>query len=76
MWMNARIQEHKMRLEELSHVGIINPVSGLLACGDIGAGKFPEVSSVVDLIESFNPVIKKIRKSLLRPGPQLHRLIL
>lgn len=68
MWMNARIQEHKSKLEELSYVGIINPVSGLLACGDIGAGKFPEVSSVVDLIESFNPVTKKNKKIIITAG--------
>lgn len=68
MWNNARIQEHRSKLETLSHVGIINPVSGLLACGDIGAGKFPEVNSVVDLIETFDPTQKKNKKVVITAG--------
>lgn len=68
MWANARIQEHRTKLEILSHVGIINPVSGLLACGDIGAGKFPEVNSVVDLIETFDPTQKKNKKVVITAG--------
>lgn len=68
MWKNERIQEHKVKIESLSHVGIVNPVSGLLACGDIGAGKFPEVSSVVDLIEAYNPVEKKNKKVIITAG--------
>lgn len=68
MWQNARIQEHRNKLETLSHVGIINPTSGLLACGDIGAGKFPEVSSVVDLIETFTPGLVKNKKIVITAG--------
>ncbi len=68
MWANARIQEHRAKLETLSHIGIINPVSGLLACGDIGAGKFPEVTSVVDLIETFDPTQKKNKKVVITAG--------
>jgi phosphopantothenoylcysteine decarboxylase/phosphopantothenate--cysteine ligase len=68
MWQNARIQEHKTKLESLSNIGIINPASGLLACGDIGAGKFPEVNSVVDLIETYSPGIIKNKKVLITAG--------
>lgn len=68
MLKNPRIQEHLKKLETLSHVGIVNPVSGLLACGDIGAGKFPEVGSVVDLIESYNPIIRKNKKIIITAG--------
>lgn len=68
MWKNERIQEHRQKLESLNHVGIINPVSGLLACGDIGAGKFPEVSSVVDLIEAYNPLLRKNKKVIITAG--------
>lgn len=68
MWANARIQEHKTKLETLSHVGIINPVSGLLACGDVGAGKFPEVNAVVDLIETFDPTQRKNKKVVITAG--------
>lgn len=68
MWNNPRIQEHKSKLETLSNVGVINPVAGLLACGDIGAGKFPEVDSVVDLIETYNPTLKKNKKIVITAG--------
>lgn len=68
MWANARIQEHRTKLETLSYVGIINPVSGLLACGDIGAGKFPEVNSVVDLIETYDPSQRKNKKVVITAG--------
>lgn len=68
MWNNPRIQEHKETLGTMSHVGIINPVAGLLACGDIGAGKFPEVAAVVDLIETFDPTIVKNKKIIITAG--------
>ncbi len=68
MWTNPRIQEHKKQLDTLSHLAIINPVSGLLACGDIGQGKFPEVSSVVDLIETLDPTVKKSKKIVITAG--------
>jgi phosphopantothenoylcysteine decarboxylase / phosphopantothenate---cysteine ligase len=68
MWRNERIQEHKLKLEQYLHIGLINPASGLLACGDIGEGKFPEVNSVVDLIESFNPVLRKNKKIVITAG--------
>lgn len=68
MWVNARIQEHRAKLATLGHVGIINPISGLLACGDIGAGKFPEVNSVVDLIETYSPTQKKNQRVVITAG--------
>lgn len=68
MWANPRIIEYKTKLETLSHIGIINPVSGLLACGDIGAGKFPEVGSVVDLIETYNPTIYNKKSVVVTAG--------
>jgi phosphopantothenoylcysteine decarboxylase / phosphopantothenate---cysteine ligase len=68
MWHNQRIQEHKSKLESLSHLGLINPTSGLLACGDVGAGKFPEVNSVVDLIETYNPALKKNKYVIITAG--------
>ncbi len=68
MWLNARIQEHKEKLEALPHAGVINPVAGLLACGDIGSGKFPEVSAVVDLIESYHPGLQKNKKVVVTAG--------
>lgn len=68
MWRNERIQEHKTKLENLPHVGIINPVAGLLACGDVGSGKFPDVGSVIDLIESYNPTLEKKKTVIVTAG--------
>jgi phosphopantothenoylcysteine decarboxylase/phosphopantothenate--cysteine ligase len=55
MWNDPRIQQHRRTLETLRRVRIVNPAQGLLACGDVGAGKFPEVAAVVDLIETLVP---------------------
>lgn len=68
MWKNPRIQEQKEKLAAMFNVAIINPVSGLLACGDIGAGKFPEVNSVVDLVECFDPTLCKNQKVVVTAG--------
>lgn len=54
MLNHSRVQDHLKKLAEQSHVSIINPVAGLLACGDIGAGKFPDVNAVIDLIETVD----------------------
>jgi phosphopantothenoylcysteine decarboxylase / phosphopantothenate---cysteine ligase len=56
MWESPRVQEHVQRLKQQTNIALVNPASGLLACGDIGAGKFPEVSAVVDLIECLEPL--------------------
>ncbi|HXH75765.1 MAG TPA: bifunctional phosphopantothenoylcysteine decarboxylase/phosphopantothenate--cysteine ligase CoaBC [Bacteriovoracaceae bacterium] len=68
MWNNSRIKEHVAKLKTESHVSLINPVSGLLACGDIGAGKFPDVEAVVDLIETMNPLKLKEEKIVITAG--------
>lgn len=68
MWNNIRVREHIAKLALLPHVGIINPNSGLLACGDVGEGKFPEVQSVVHLIETYTPNLSIGKKVLITAG--------
>lgn len=68
MWNHARSQEHVKSLTTIPQVGVISPASGLLACGDIGAGKFPEVSAVVDLIECYNPLLSQDKKIVVTAG--------
>jgi phosphopantothenoylcysteine decarboxylase / phosphopantothenate---cysteine ligase len=68
MWNHPRTQEHLSSLRNLSHISVVNPVSGLLACGDIGQGKFPEVSAVVDLIETLDPHKKSGKKIVITAG--------
>lgn len=68
MWNDKRVQEHAQKISQDPRVSLVNPVSGLLACGDIGAGKFPEVSAVVDLIETLNPLRKQNKKVIITAG--------
>jgi phosphopantothenoylcysteine decarboxylase/phosphopantothenate--cysteine ligase len=68
MWNHPRTQQHVSSLKELPHVAIVSPVSGLLACGDVGAGKFPEVEAVVDLIETHSPLLQKKKSVIVTAG--------
>ena len=68
MWHNERIKEHVLKIQHSTHVGLIQPTSGLLACGDIGEGKFPEVNAVVDLIETYDPTLIKNKKVIITAG--------
>jgi phosphopantothenoylcysteine decarboxylase/phosphopantothenate--cysteine ligase len=63
-----RVQAHLKQLSEQSHISIINPVSGLLACGDVGEGKFPEVNAVIDLIETLDPTKNQNKKVIVTAG--------
>ena len=68
MLAQARVQEHLTQLSREPHISIINPVSGLLACGDIGAGKFPDVNAVVDLIETVDALKIQSTKVIITAG--------
>jgi phosphopantothenoylcysteine decarboxylase/phosphopantothenate--cysteine ligase len=68
MLNQARVQEHLKSFQNSQNVAIINPVAGLLACGDIGAGKFPDVNAVVDLIENFDPTKVENKSVIITAG--------
>ncbi|MBR1419807.1 MAG: bifunctional phosphopantothenoylcysteine decarboxylase/phosphopantothenate--cysteine ligase CoaBC [Selenomonadaceae bacterium] len=56
--MNTRMLEHpatRKNLEILKSRGvkIIEPDSGLLACGDIGRGRLPEPQDLVEFVQNF-----------------------
>ncbi len=68
MLAQVRVQEHLKKLSEASHISIINPVSGLLACGDVGAGKFPDVNAVIDLIETVDATKTQNKKVIITAG--------
>lgn len=68
MLNQARVQEHLKSFQNSAHVAIINPVAGLLACGDIGAGKFPDVAAVVDLIENLDPTKIENKSVIITAG--------
>lgn len=72
--MNTEMLQHprtQVQLKEMNahpHIGVISPDAGLLACGDIGAGKFPDVTAVKDLIESYNPIVKIDKTVIVTAG--------
>lgn len=68
MLQQSKVQENLKQLNSLPNIGLITPVSGQLACGDIGEGKFPDVNAVSDLIESYNPLIKVDKKIIITAG--------
>jgi phosphopantothenoylcysteine decarboxylase/phosphopantothenate--cysteine ligase len=68
MWNDQRVKDHVKTLSLEARIGIVNPVSGLLACGDIGAGKFPDVGSVADLIESYEPLKNSSKTVIVTAG--------
>jgi phosphopantothenoylcysteine decarboxylase / phosphopantothenate---cysteine ligase len=61
MWQQPKVQRSLQELKKLPHLYAVNPVSGPLACGDEGEGKFPDINNILDLIETLNPtrIIKK-----------------
>ncbi|HUF18202.1 MAG TPA: bifunctional phosphopantothenoylcysteine decarboxylase/phosphopantothenate--cysteine ligase CoaBC [Thermoanaerobaculia bacterium] len=73
--MNTYMLAHPTVTENLGRLGdrgveIIEPVDGLLACGDEGAGKMPDVP---DLVEMVNSLVAKRdlegRRVLITAGP-------
>lgn len=68
MLNQVRVQKHLEELSSQTHISIVNPVAGLLACGDIGAGKFPEVAAVIDLIETLDGTKQQNKKVIVTAG--------
>ncbi len=68
MLSHPKTQAQLQEMNALPHVGVVSPDSGLLACGDIGAGKFPDVTAVKDLIESFDPLKNENKTIVVTAG--------
>jgi phosphopantothenoylcysteine decarboxylase / phosphopantothenate---cysteine ligase len=68
MWSHEFTQDNIQKLQKLSFLKVIDPASGLLACGDEGAGKLMEVEAMSDLIEIYNPLLKIEKKVLITTG--------
>lgn len=68
MLQHPKTQAQLKEMSALSYMGVISPDAGLLACGDIGAGKFPDVTAVKDLIESFDPLKKRNESIVVTAG--------
>lgn len=67
MWQQPRTQEHINNLSKIPYIQFYNPVSGTLACGDIGDGKLLEVQAMVEMIETHAPVLKN-KKVVITAG--------
>jgi phosphopantothenoylcysteine decarboxylase/phosphopantothenate--cysteine ligase len=52
MWAHPAVQANVGRLEGFGHA-FVEPVEGLLACGEEGGGKLAEVETVVDAIHAL-----------------------
>jgi phosphopantothenoylcysteine decarboxylase/phosphopantothenate--cysteine ligase len=74
--MNTHMLAHPTVLQNIETlrkrgVGIIEPVNGLLACGDEGAGKMPDVPALVDIVRSHFQATQDLkgRTILVTAGP-------
>jgi phosphopantothenoylcysteine decarboxylase len=50
MWEHPLTREHILRLKEWYNLGVLNPVSKRLACGEVGMGAMADISAIVDNI--------------------------
>ena len=68
MYHNPIIKENIRKLESFGF-NFVEPDSGLLACGDIGEGKFPSVEKIEKTVFSSEYVDLKGKKVLVTAGP-------
>lgn len=70
MFENPITQKNIQTLKETG-IGVMEPDSGLLACGDVGKGRMPEPDEIIDAIGHLgvrNPFLKG-KKILVTAGP-------
>lgn len=70
MYENPIVQDNLVRLKEFGFT-VISPGTGLLACGDEGVGKMPEVEELYGYIEQELACVKDLKgkKILITAGP-------
>lgn len=78
--MNTLMYEHPItqanidlvqRLQSLQNTFIYPPEEGMLACGDVGAGKLPDVEKIVESFDIFNLEQKRNEKVVITTGATL-----
>jgi len=64
--MNTNMWKHPVTVEQLTKIGswfprfkIIDPISSMLACGDVGIGAMARISTIVDIVKSFETAEEK-----------------
>ena len=68
MYRNPIIQDNMNRLIKLGF-NFVEPDSGLLACGDVGEGKFPSIEKIESFIFNEKEQDLKGKKVLVTAGP-------
>ena len=68
MYRNPIIQDNMNRLIKLGF-NFVEPDSGLLACGDVGEGKFPSIDKIQSFIFNEQEQDLKGKKVLVTAGP-------
>ena len=68
MYRNPIIQDNMNRLIKLGF-NFVKPDSGLLACGDVGEGKFPSIEKIESFIFNEKEQDLKGKKVLVTAGP-------
>ena len=68
MYENPIIQDNFKKLSRLGF-NIIEPESGLLACGDVGKGKFPSTKTIINSVFLENSKDLKNKKVFITAGP-------
>ena len=65
MWHNKIVKDNIVKIEN-RNIDVINPESGLLACGEIGEGRLKEPQDMYQIIENyFNLRYKLVNKNIL-----------
>lgn len=71
MWAHPAVQANVQRLKSFGHT-LVEPVEGLLACGEEGAGKLAEIEDIAQAIQALasprSPYLEG-RKVLVTAGP-------
>ncbi len=68
MWEHDFTQANVAKINSLKHAKVIDPAAGLLACGDVGAGKLMDVEAIADVVEFYNPLKQTAKKVLITTG--------
>ena len=75
MWNNPINQDNIKRLKDIG-VKFINPVNGLLACGEEGAGKFEDIENIANFIYSdyLKDLPLKGKKAIVTSGATIEEI--
>lgn len=74
MYENPIVQDNIKRLKDYG-MEVVDPASGYLACGDVGAGKMPEPEVLFEaIVRALTPKDMKGKKLLVTAGPTQEKL--